>query len=171
MEKYLRQLISIEFEDKKEIFTGFLIDFTEDWILLRNNPIDFIVDGYTILRNKNLKSIIQDDDHEFTERVIKLKKLNTSAEETIPLSDFKTIITFIARKHSIFQIAKRSDKTVYLGKLTNIDQKDFTIEFLSPDAIFDGEMTIKTSKVRVIEFDTDYINSLKLVLADNQRSQ
>ncbi|NBL63905.1 hypothetical protein GV828_01685 [Flavobacterium sp. NST-5] len=171
MEKYLRQLISIEFEDKKEIFTGFLIDFTEDWILLRNNPIDFIVDGYTILRNKNLKSIIQDDDHEFTERVIKLKKLNTSTEETIPLLDFKTIITFIARKYSIFQIAKRSDKTVYLGKLTNIDLKDFTIEFLSPDAIFDGEMTIKTSKVRVIEFDTDYINSLKLVLADNQRTQ
>ena len=72
MEKYLRQLISIEFDDKKEIFNGFLIDWTEDWILLKNNPVDFIIDGYTILKNKNVKSIIQDKDHEFTERVIKL---------------------------------------------------------------------------------------------------
>jgi hypothetical protein len=30
MQKYLRQLISIVFEDQKEIFTGFLIDWTED---------------------------------------------------------------------------------------------------------------------------------------------
>ncbi len=70
MEKYVRQLITIEFDDKKETFSGFLIDWTEDWILLKNNPFDFIIDGYTILKNKNVKSIIQDKDHEFTERVI-----------------------------------------------------------------------------------------------------
>ena len=45
MEKYVRQLITIEFDDKKETFSGFLIDWTEDWILLKNNPFDFIIDG------------------------------------------------------------------------------------------------------------------------------
>ena len=49
MEQYLRQLISIEFTDKKELFTGFLIDYSDDWILLRNNPEDFILDGFVIL--------------------------------------------------------------------------------------------------------------------------
>ncbi len=32
MEQYLRQLVEIEFEDKKQIFTGFLIDYSDDWI-------------------------------------------------------------------------------------------------------------------------------------------
>ena len=96
MEKYIRQLITIEFEDKKEIFSGFLIDWTEDWILLKNNPVDFIIDGYTILKNKNVKAIIQDKDHEFTERVIKLKGLKTSADEIIPLQDLSSIINFLA---------------------------------------------------------------------------
>jgi hypothetical protein len=41
MEKYLRQLISIEFEEEKS-FTGFLIDYSDDWILLRNNPVDLL---------------------------------------------------------------------------------------------------------------------------------
>jgi hypothetical protein len=45
MDKYLRQLITIEFDDK---ISGFLIDWTEDWILIKNNPVDFIIDGYTI---------------------------------------------------------------------------------------------------------------------------
>jgi hypothetical protein len=46
MDKYLRQLITIDLTTK-EIFSGF-IDWTEDWILIKNNPVDFIIDGYTI---------------------------------------------------------------------------------------------------------------------------
>ena len=168
MEKYLRQLISIEFEDKKETFTGFLIDWTEDWILLKNNPFDFIIDGYTILKNKNVKSIIQDKDHEFTERVIKLKGLKTSAEEIIPLKDLSSIINFMADKYEIFQIAKKSDKAVYLGKLIEVNEDELLIDFLGPEGKFEGEMSFKQNKIRAIEFDTDYINSLKLIIEEEK---
>jgi hypothetical protein len=169
MEKYLRQLISIEFDDKKDIFTGFLIDWTEDWILIKNNPVDFIIDGFTILKNKNVKSIIQDKDHEFTERVIKLKGLKTSAEEIIPLSNLESIIHFLAHKYEIFQIAEKSDKAVYLGKLIEIDDKEMVIDFLGPEGKFEGEMSFKPNKIRVIEFDTDYINSLKLIVEEENK--
>ncbi|MFV8348002.1 hypothetical protein [Flavobacterium sp. ZB4P13] len=169
MEKYLRQLISIEFDDKKEIFSGFLIDWTEDWILLKNNPVDFIIDGYTILKNKNVKSIIQDKDHEFTERVIKLKGLKTSASEIIPLKDLSSIINFIADKYEIFQIATKSDKAVYLGKLIEQNEEELVIDFLGTEGKFEGEMSFKQKKIRVIEFDTDYINSLKLIV-DEEKS-
>jgi hypothetical protein len=165
MEKYLRQLISIEFDDKKDIFSGFLIDWTEDWILLKNNPVDFIIDGYTILKNKNVKSIIQDKDHEFTERVIKLKGLKTSAEEIIPLKDLPSIINFLADRYEIFQIAKKSDKAVYLGKLIELNEEELVIDFMGTEGEFDGEMSFRLDKIRVIEFDTDYINSLKLIVA------
>lgn len=169
MEKYIRQLITIEFEDKKEIFSGFLIDWTEDWILLKNNPVDFIIDGYTILKNKNVKAIIQDKDHEFTERVIKLKGLKTSAEEIIPLQDLSSIILFLANKYEIFQIATKSDKAVYLGKLIELNEEELVIDFLGTEGQFEGEMCFKPNKIRVIEFDTDYINSLKLIV-DQEKS-
>lgn len=167
MDKYLRQLISIAFEDKKEIFTGFLIDWTEDWILLKNNPVDFIIDGYTILKNKNVQSIIQDEDHEFTERVIKLKGLKTSAEDVIPLKDLSSIIHFIAQRYEIFQIAKKSDKAVYPGKLLEINEEELIIDFLGTEGKFEGEMNFNLDKIRVIEFDTDYINSLKLIIEED----
>ncbi|MFV8372628.1 hypothetical protein [Flavobacterium sp. LB2P74] len=169
MEKYLRQLISIEFEDKKDVFSGFLIDWTEDWILLKNNPVDFIIDGYTILKNKNIKSIIQDKDHEFTERVIKLKGLKTSAEKIIPLKDLYSIMNFLANKYEIFQIAKKSDKAVYLGKLIEINEDELVMDFLGTEGEFEGEMNFKQNKIRVIEFDTDYINSLKLIVDEEKK--
>ena len=167
MEKYVRQLITIEFDDKKEIFSGFLIDWTEDWILLKNNPFDFIIDGYTILKNKNVKAIIQDKDHEFTERVIKLKGLKTSATEIIPLKDVSSIIHFLANKYEIFQIATKSDKAVYLGKLLELNEEELIIDFLGTEGEFEGEMSFKPNKIRVIEFDTDYINSLKLIVNED----
>jgi hypothetical protein len=169
MEKYLRQLISIEFEDKKEIFNGFLIDWTEDWILLKNNPVDFIIDGYTILKNKNVKAIIQDKDHEFTERVIKLKGLKTSAEEIIPLKDLFSIVHFLATKYEIFQVATKSDKAVYLGRLIELNEEELLIDFLGTEGEFEGEMSFKPNKIRVIEFDTDYINSLKLIVNEEKK--
>ena len=169
MEKYVRQLITIEFDDKKETFSGFLIDWTEDWILLKNNPFDFIIDGYTILKNKNVKSIIQDKDHEFTERVIKLKGLKTSSDEIIPLQDLSSIIHFLANKYENFQITKKSDKAVYLGKLIELQEKELLIDFLGTEGKFEGEMSFKLNKIRVIEFDTDYINSLKLIVDEENK--
>lgn len=170
MDKYLRQLITIEFDDKKDAFSGFLIDWTEDWILLKNNPVDFIIDGYTILKNKNIKAIIQDKDHEFTERVIKLKGLKTSAAEIIPLKDISSIIYFLASKYEIFQIATKSDKAVYLGKLIEINEEEVLIDFLGDEGKFDGEMSFNPNKIRVIEFDTDYINSLKLIVDEENKN-
>jgi hypothetical protein len=170
MEKYLRQLISIVFEDQKEIFNGFLIDWTEDWILLKNNPVDFIIDGYTILKNKNVKSVIQDEDFEFIEKVIKLKGLKTSAKEIIPLNDLPSIINFLATKYEIFQIATKSDKAVYLGKLIELNEEELIIDFLGTEGKFDGEMSFKINKIRVIEFDTDYINSLKLIINEDKKN-
>jgi hypothetical protein len=44
MDKYLRLITNRIWRQKK--FSVF--DWTEDWILIKNNPVDFIIDGYTI---------------------------------------------------------------------------------------------------------------------------
>ncbi|KIA97878.1 MULTISPECIES: hypothetical protein [unclassified Flavobacterium] len=169
MDNHLRQLISIEFEDRKEIFTGFLIDYTDDWILLKNNPVDFIIDGYVILKNKNIQSITRDSDNVFTESVIRLKGLKTNSDEIIPLRDLSSILTFITNKYEIFQIAKKSEKAVYLGKLIKLDDEELVIDFLETRGKFGGELSFNPNKIRVIEFDTDYINSLKLLVNEGRK--
>jgi hypothetical protein len=37
------------------------------------------------------------------------------------------------------------------------------------EGIFEGEMSFKPNKIRVIEFDTDYINSLKLIVDEEDK--
>nr|WP_198999857.1 hypothetical protein [Flavobacterium sp. ASV13] len=169
MEQYLRQLIAIEFTDKKELFTGFLIDYSDEWILLRNNPVDFILDGFVILKNKNIEAVHRDQDLAFTEKVIRLKGLKTNAEDIIPIRDLSSIINYITNKYEIFQIAKKSAKSAYLGKLIALTDEELTIDFLDTKGQFGGELSFNPEKIRVIEFDTDYINSLKLVISQDQK--
>ncbi|CAM3470839.1 hypothetical protein LL966_00225 [Flavobacterium chungbukense] len=169
MEQYLRQLVEIEFQDKKEIFSGFLIDYSDEWILLRNNPVDFILDGFVILRNKNIEAIHRDEEHIFTEKVIRLKGININTEDIIPIQDLNSIVNFLDRKYGIFQLAKKSSKAVYLGKLISLTEEELLIDFLETRGKFGGELGFNPEKIRVIEFDTDYINSLKLLVSENQK--
>lgn len=169
MDNFIRQLISITFEDKKDVFTGILIDYSKDWLLLRNNPVDFVIDGFVILRNKKIKSIYREPEYDFVEKVIRLKNININPEEIIPLKDLFSIVAFLTAKFSLFQLATKSDKAAYIGKLKDFDEDMMTIDFLSPHGKWDGEMDFKPNKIRVIEFDTDYLNSLQLVL-DQKKS-
>lgn len=168
MEQYLRQLVEIEFQDKKEIFTGFLIDYSDDWILLRNNPVDFILDGFVILKNKNIEAVNRDHDLAFNEKVIRMKGLQINSEDIIPIRDLASIMKYVSEKYGIFQIAKKSSKSAYLGKLIEFTDEELTIDFLDTKGQFGGDLSFNPEKIRVIEFDTDYINSLKLIVREDK---
>ena len=161
MKEYLNKHITLEFSDIKNSFSGFLLDFNEDWILLRNNSVDYVIDGFVILKNKNLKAIISNEDNVFLEKVIRLKKIKLTNEFIIPLLSLENILTFLTEKYGLFQIATKRKSAVYLGRLTEINENELYIEFLNFKGIFDGEIFFKPKKIRVIEFDTDYVNSLK----------
>lgn len=161
MKHYLNQLVTLEFSDIKDSFSGFLLDFNKDWILLRSNPVDYVIDGFIILRNKNLEAVISDDDTQFKEKVIRLKELKLTSDTIIPLTSLEIILSFLTKKFGIFQLATKKSSAVYLGKLSEFNQDEFFIEFLNTKGVFDGEISFKSKKIRSIEFDTDYINSLK----------
>jgi hypothetical protein len=161
MKQYLNKLVTLEFSDLKNSYSGFLLDFSDEWILLRNNPVDYIIDGFIILRNKNLESIIYDENNEFTEKVIRLKKVKLINDFILPLSNLETILSFLNKKYGIFQLATKRESAVYLGRLIEITESQVFIQFLNTKGIFDGEIDFKREKIRIIAFNTDYVNSLK----------
>jgi hypothetical protein len=163
MKEYIDKLITIEFSDRKDIESGFLIDFSGDWILLKSSPVDFFIDGFTIIRNKNIEAIYHEEAEEFREKVMRLKGMNLKVNNKIPLDNIQKIFEYLQSNFGIFQFYKKSEKAIYPGRLSNIDSKEITIDWIDLKGNWAEERTFKLDKIRIIEFENDYLKSLKMV--------
>lgn len=162
LKKYLFSMISIEFTDRKNIVSGFLLDYSEQWILLQSNPVDFIIDGYILIKNKNIDDVYQEESDEFTEKVIRLKGFIPAYIDKLPLNNTPEVFKLINAKHGIFSFYKKSETTLYPGRLIAIDDETLTIEWIDTRGKWTEERSFKANKIRTVEFGNDYLNSLKI---------
>ena len=95
--------------------------------------------------------------------MIKLKGQQPTKDDRIPLDDLGTILSFLSDKFGVFQFDTKSEKACYLGRLKSIDSKNLIIDFFDTNGKWNGQRRFKPDTIRTIEFDNDYINSLKLL--------
>ncbi len=72
--KYIGQLISIKYTDRPTPFYGFILDYNDDWTLMKSNPVTFVLTVMYVLRHKNIEGSKRDESVRFKEKVIKLKR-------------------------------------------------------------------------------------------------
>ena len=162
--KNIGQLISITFTDREDPIDGFVVDYNDDWTLMKYNPVDYIIDGYVIFRHKNIEGFQRLARERFKEKVIKLKGLEPTDKDIIPLTDLSTILNYLTDNYGLFLLYTKYERICYVGRLKTIDRKKLVIDSISTKGKWDGHKNFKIDDIRVIEFDTDYINSLKLIL-------
>ncbi len=160
--KHIGQLISIKFTDRKTPINGIVIDYNDDWTLMQYTS-DYMIDGYIIFRHKNLEGFIREKKEKFIEKVIKLKGEKPLKKSLVPLTSLEAILKHLTKKVGVFQIETKDETVCYLGNLKSIDSKQLVINYLDVYGKWSGTRKFKPSEIRVIQFDTDYINSLKLV--------
>ncbi|MCA0432446.1 MAG: hypothetical protein LCH46_04195 [Proteobacteria bacterium] len=167
--KHIGKLISIKFTDRKTPIYGIVIDCSDDWTLMKYNPVDYIVDGYVIIRHKSIEGFCISSEEKFRHKVIKLKGIEVTKKDSIPLNDLNTILKYLTEKFGVFQFQTKSETACYLGRLKSLDSKHLVIDCLDTNGKWDGQMKFRPNDIRVIEFDTDYINSLKLVSGNKRK--
>ena len=164
-------MISVKFTDKKTPVYGYVIDYNEDWTLMKYNPVDYIIDGYIVFRHKNIEGFRRDKDEKWREKVINLKGLQPTGKDIIPLADLEAILKYVTENFGVFGVYTRSEKVFYLGRFKSINKDELVMYDLNPKGKWEGQMKHKVRDVRVIEFNTDYINSLKLVLKSERKGK
>jgi hypothetical protein len=102
--RHIGQFLSFKFEFTSGviIYSGYLIDFNEEWILIKHNPWDYLVDGYVLLRNKYVTEFKRGNEERFKEKVLNLKGQKPKGKEKIPLQDTGTILNYLSDKFGIF---------------------------------------------------------------------
>lgn len=167
--KHIGQFVSVKLKDRKTRIYGYVVDYNNDWTLMKYNPVDYIIDGYIIFRYKKIEAFRRTTEEKWREKVINLKGLHPTDKDMIPLTDLETILKYLTDNFGVFQVYTKSETACYLGRLKSIDNKKLIMDNLNPKGKWDGQMKFRVQDISVIEFDTDYINSLKLVSTTKKR--
>jgi hypothetical protein len=162
MEDFKGKFISFRYRDRKDIISGFLIDFNENLTLIKQNPADYLIDGYMLLKTNKILKYKRDDDEEFKEKVLFAKGLIPTNLDFIQLTDLRETLRLISDRFGAIFIQNKDDSVGFVGKLIRTTKEFVEIQEIDPKAMWIGNEKFKLKSIRTIEFDTDYINSLLL---------
>lgn len=160
MQNLKGKLVSFKYRDRKEIFTGYLIDFNDDWTLIKYNPVDYVVDGYLLLKSDKILKYKRDEEEEFREKVLQAKNCIPTEQDNIPITDLAETLKIISDRFGAFKIEEKEDTECFIGRFVKMTKHDLYIQELDPHGKWVEINKYKLQSIRPIEFDSDYINSL-----------
>lgn len=149
---------------KKE--TGIVISENEDWILVKHIPNDYVVDGYKIYNKtfiKRRKPISEEDNLTI---VLKLKNVNLNIPDNFKFSSTLDLLKWSEKKYGLFEFQDDSETELFFGKLNKILGHEFVIDMILSDGTFENEYEFNflIDEIRVITFETDYFESIRLLM-------
>jgi hypothetical protein len=153
-------MYNFSLKGRKEKIQGIVIDTGIEWIKLKYNPVDFIIDGYKIIRKKYINSFYREKDILFVEAVLKAKKITFSEENQIPLDSIESIFKYLYENQIIFQFDLNDPNVCFIGRISSLKNKSFVIKNLDTSGQWMEERSYRYDTIRTIEIKNDYLNSL-----------
>ncbi|WP_101690185.1 hypothetical protein [Dysgonomonas massiliensis] len=152
---------SFKIKDRKQEEFGFLIEEDEEWYLIRHLFTDYMIDGYMLINKSYVSKVNRDDKAIFTENVlIANKKTSYSLDMNIPLTT-EMLFKYIFEKQIVIQIDNKDENKCWIGKILDSTNKSIFLTPISPVGEWDtAYYTFRKKNIRLISFDSDYINSL-----------
>ncbi|ABZ94686.1 Hypothetical protein LBF_2189 [Leptospira biflexa serovar Patoc strain 'Patoc 1 (Ames)'] len=162
--KFIGKLLEFKYSDKKEVFKGIVLDYNNDWTFLLYNPVDYVADGFLILKNLQSLRFSKNTNDNMNEKILKIKIDSLGIPIDLPLLKIEDILKYISEKYGILEVQTDALSKSYLGKFKKLENNCIILKNLTPKAKWNGNTKLIENKIRIIKFDNDYINSIKLIL-------
>lgn len=169
MKDLIGKFVSFKYQDRKNIISGYLIDFNNDWTLIKYNPVDYIIDGYLILKTKKIVKFQREDNEKFVEKVLIAKNLKPTERDFFPISNLSETLQLISDRFGAFKIQKKDNTVCYIGRFVRMTKKNIIIQEIDPKAKWVENGKYKIKSIRTIQFNSDYINSLIIYNKKNKK--
>jgi len=159
--KYKGKLVSFSVKSRKAKLTGVVLDYNSNWTLIKRS-CDYTLDGFTIFRNLNVEHYYGEFEIR-ANKILKLKGYDYKTEPKIPIDSLEEIINYINIHHQLIQVDTKDGYAFDVVKLKKYTGKRYLLDELMPNGKWRDEMDFAENIFRVISFDNDYLNSIKLI--------
>ncbi len=151
----------------KHVLYGFVVDFNDEFTLIHIFDRDlFILDGYCVFPNKDIKShAVYDEDNDFLSEVIRAKKITPKPLPKITIAGWAEIVRSVSENFLFFVVeTERIHKDeCYVGKLEKIKKNSFVLKEIDADAFWMSTTKYKFDDLTIIKFGGEYETTLAIV--------
>ncbi|QHT70279.1 hypothetical protein GXP67_28325 [Rhodocytophaga rosea] len=152
---------------------GLLIDENEEWVLVKHIPVDYVIDGYKLYRKQFIHKRLHLKKDAEIERVLKLKRI----KEDKPIDfQFKSVVETLKwseETYGLFEFQDQLQTELFYGKVNHIQNNLLVIDMIKANGkeekAYDYEFEL--DEIRVITFETDYFESIRLLWQDQSKSK
>ena len=155
----------------EENISGFILDRSNDFLLIQNIE-EFDLNGYYIIRKKNIDSILSSKTEKKIRQILDSENLlekGFGLNKKIKLTSMKSIFTDL-KKHDYFAIVECEnikEPTFNIGEIAKVSKKSVGIRYFSPEAIIEKQPTkIKFKEITLVKFDDRYTNIYRKYLKE-----
>lgn len=150
----------------KDRETGLLISENEDWILVKHIPVDYVIDGYKLYQKKHIKKRITKTPEEKKARVLKLKKENISIPENFEFRSVLEILKWSEKLYGLFEFQDKKETELFYGKVNCVKNDSLIIDMIKSNGKIEQnyDFDFSLNKIRSITFESDYFNSIRLLM-------
>ena len=166
------KLIEFKIRGFKELVKGILVDSGTQWSLIRLNVVDYVLDGFQFTNNKYVVSEHEKTECSMLHRILFIK----NKAESIPylkdsniLDENSLLYSYLKSNKVLVAVCLHREDILYVGKIKDVRPKSFVFDTYDTELQKSGIMNIEFTKVRYIQMHTDYLDSLSLLL--NQEDQ
>jgi len=150
--------------------SGMLLFENDEWILVKHIPVDYQTDGFKIYHKKWVENRNSGEVEAQIERVLKLKGIRSNKPD-INLGNAQEILSQLESKYGFFEFQDGDGEELFYGKLIEINGDEFTINMIGSkgEIIEDYDYEFSFDEIRSITFETDYFESIRLLMNDNMK--
>jgi hypothetical protein len=160
--KYINRYIEFKIRNQQVNVKGILLDYSNEWTLLLNNPVDYVIDGYVIIRNSLIEKYYVQRSTTLTSKVLFKKSLSSNLKK-IDISTSETLFRDLFRKKIVFSISNTKNNSFVIGGIKKITDMALDLAIINSKAKWSKIKNKNINEIGILEFDTDYIDSLLLI--------
>lgn len=158
------KFLSIKISRWEEILYGIFLREDKNWLVIKKNPGDYLLDGVSFINKSYIKKINEPfDKTAFRYKVFmnKFQNYNDNTFDDLDIRSMDSIFKNIYNKEEIIELGLENSDYVLIGFICKMNEKSFALEMYSTSGNFLKIITIKYSNVRTLTLNTDYLNSIK----------
>ena len=154
-------------------WNGFPLALGDELVLMRSLH-EFAVNGFAVMRLRDITAVLATDAERFFERVLRAEGAldQTSPPRPVPLRSWRAALEAVRAhyRHAIIECERPEGSDFFLGELAGVEGDEATIHYIQVNGTREGALTrVPLDDITLLRFDERYVNLFgRYAVADDQ---